>query len=385
MRIRRTLQLIGCILCLAAPALLAAPTAEWSQTFDAAEMESLIDVLPIEDDGYALVGSVHDDSGTSQLRVIRLDALGAVEWIYTSTEERDIAPTSAILSEDDGIVVAADRSQPHTAVTSVFVQKITADGACEWSKEYGDGGNWNLLHTLLLERFFGTLFIFNTGVSDDGNGLHTFALQGGGLTIANIDCPGMGDAIATDIAAADDRGFLLTAGSFNSGDQDSGWLVRLTDAYHCGWMRRIEGDGARAARAVVRTADDGAFVCGSAVPSATYSSDIYVAKFSPDGTQLWYRIYGGDRLDTPADMVASPRGGVVVVGTTLSHGGRAGALLFEIASGGEVLWSQIIGSLYDAGVSIHPTPDGGYIVGINCGPEEMSSCSGVRIVKLSHD
>ncbi len=385
MRIGRTLQLIGCILCLAAPVLVATPVSEWSQTFDAAEMELLCDVLPLGDDGYALVGTVYDESGTSQLRVIRLNALGVIRWTYTSTEKQDVVATSAIVSEDGGIVVAADRSQPQTAVTSVFIQRITSDGAWEWSKEYGEGDGWNLQNTLLLEQYFGALFVFNTEVGDGGNGLHAIVLQDGGVTIGNIDCPYMGEAIATDIAVANDRGYLLSAGSFDGGEQNSGWLIRLEDADHCGWMRQIEGDGAGAARAVVQSADDSIYVCGSAVPSATYSSDVYIAKFSAEGTQLWYRIYGGDKLDSPADMVATPGGGVVIVGTTLSSGGRAGVLIFEIASGGEVLWSQTIGGLYDAGVSIHPSPDGGYIIGVNCGPEEMSACSGVRIFKLSHD
>lgn len=375
MRVGRILPLIGCILCLTASALLATPVVEWSQIFDAAEMESLIDVLPLGDDGYALVGTVRDESGTSQLHVIRLNALGVIRWTYTSTEKQDVVATSAIVSEDGGIVVAPDRSQPALRTTAVFVQRITPDRAWEWSKEHSDGAGWNLQHTLLIERFFGTLFVVNTSVGETGNGLYVITAEDGGTTIGNVSCPDLGNAVATDIVAANERGFLLSARSFSGGDRDSGWLIRLADVYHCGWMREIEGDGAGAARAVV---------CGSAVPSATHSSDVYIARFSADGTQVWYRIYGGDKLDSPGDMAATPGGGVVVVGTTLNYGERAGVLVFEIASGGEILWSRAIGGLYDAGGSIHPTPDGGYIVGANCGSEEMSSYDGVRIIKLSH-
>jgi len=384
MMTRRSLKWVCAFVCLATLSLVAAPVAEWSQTFDLTELEYLIDVLLIEDDGYALVGTVHDDAGTSQLRVIRLDALGAAEWTYTSTEDQDVVATSAIVAQDGGIVVAADRSQSNGVVTSVLIQKITPDGQWAWGSGYGVGVGWNLQHSLLLERFLGTLLVFNTAIGETGCSLHVIAVEEGGTTIGTVDCPGLGSAVATDLVQMDAYSYLLSAGSATSEEEQAGYLIQLRDSDHCGWMRQINGDGAEEARAVVRTVDDEIFVCGSAVPSATYSSDVYIAKFSVDGTQLWYRIYGGSKVDYPAAMVASPGGGVVVVGATRNYGGRTGILVFEIASGGEVLWSRGIGGPYDFGVSVHPTSDGGYIIGANCGPEGYS-CDGVRIIKLSHD
>ena len=384
MRIGQTIQLACGFVCLAALSLLATPVAEWSQTFASAELESLIDVLPIDNDGYALVGTVHDDAGTSQLRIIRLDVLGTVEWTYTSTEEQDVVATSATVSDDGGIYVAADRFQPSSVITSVLIQKITPDGQWAWGSGYGVGVGWNLQHSLLLERFLGTLLVFNTAIGETGCSLHVIAAEEGGTTIGTVDCPGLGSAVATDLVQMDAYSYLLSAGSATSQEEQAGYLIQLRDSDHCGWMRQINGDGAEEARAVVRTVDDEIFVCGSAVPSATYSSDVYIAKFSADGTQLWYRVYGGSKLDYPAGMVATSRGGVVVSGATLNYGGRSGVLVFEVGSGAEVLWSQAIGGPYDFGVSIHPTPDGGYILGANCGPEGYS-CDGVRIIKLSHD
>lgn len=365
--------------------LCAAPSTEWSITFDGDEFTNIVDVIQTSDGGYALFGSTRYEAEMSQLRLIKLNHSGSIDWIYTSSEDQDTVAVTGLVTRDGGYYIAGDRAQFDSTVTSVLIQKVSPRGDFAWANGYGVGESWDLQRTLLFERFENSFFIFNTAIGEGGNSLHTVIARPGGTSIGNVDCPSLGSAVGTDIIGFENASFLLSAGSATTNAQETaGWLIMLQLAYQCGWMQQVEGSGAGSAHTIVRTTDGHVAVSGSAVPAETNSRDIYLAKFDTSGEQLWYRTYGGSQGDFSNEMVATEDGGVVIVGMTMEHGGNQGILVFKVGSGGEVMWAKVLGDSYDVGVSIHQTSDGGFIIGANCGPEGVG-CEGVRIIKLSPD
>ncbi len=379
------LMLTSVLVFLISLSLCAAPSTEWSQTFDGDEFTNIVDVVQTADGGYTLFGSARDEAEISQLRLIKLDSSGSIDWIYTSAEDQDTVAMTGLVTRDGGYYIAGDRAQSDSTVTSVLIQKVSPRGEFTWANGYGVGEGWNLQRTLLFERFENSFFIFNTAVGEGGNSLHTIIARPGGTSIGNVDCPTLGSAVGTDIIGFENASFLLSAGTATTdGQENAGWLIMLQQAYRFGWMQQVEGSGAGGACTIARTTDGQVAVCGLAVPAETNSRDIYLAKFDMAGEQLWYRTYGGSQGDFANEMVATEDGGVVIVGMTMEHGGNQGILVFKVGSGGEVLWAKVLGDPYDVGVSIHQTSDGGFIIGANCGPEGIG-CEGVRIIKLSPD
>jgi len=80
----------------------AMPTTEWSQTFAPEEIEHIVNAVQTEDGGYALFGTASDATGTSQLRIIKLNPNGFADWIYTSSEDMDVVAVGGLATQDGG-------------------------------------------------------------------------------------------------------------------------------------------------------------------------------------------------------------------------------------------------------------------------------------------
>ena len=82
------------------------------------------------------------------------------------------------------------------------------------------------------------------------------------------------------------------------------------------------------------------------------TTDILLAKFAPDGRQLWQKTIGGDSWDVPFGLAATDSGDVVLAGRTSSAAFpvTAGAARIDTGSGfviklnpaGEILWSTYL-------------------------------------------
>lgn len=262
---------------------------------------------------------------------------------------------------------------------------MSSEGAPTWTSGYGVGEGWNLQGTLLYESSENAFVLFDSAIGENANSLHIIATRPGGTTIGSVDCPSIGNAVTTDLVGLGKGQFLLSAGTPQSvNSEGAGWLVKIQHDDSCVWVRQVEGPGAGSAVAAVEDSYGRFLVCGSALPPETQTRDIYVAAFDQSGKQLRYRTYGGGTPDFATEMVATEDGGVVLVGTSVDYGGDSGILALNIGPGGEALWAEVLGGPHDAGVSIHRTSDGGFLIGANCGPDDSEGKS-VRIIKLSSD
>lgn len=66
-------------------------------------------------------------------------------------------------------------------------------------------------------------------------------------------------------------------------------------------------------------------------------NDIYIARFSQDGTMLWSKKYGSYDDDTGIDAVEADDGSIVVLGK-ISKGKQTGATLMRITEYGDKIW-----------------------------------------------
>ena len=111
----------------------AAPSTEWSLTFDGDDFTNIVDVIQTADGGYALFGSVRDEAEMSQLRLIKLDSSGSIDWIYTSAEDQETVAVTGLVTRDGGYYIAGDRARSDSTVTSVLIQKVSPSGDFTWA------------------------------------------------------------------------------------------------------------------------------------------------------------------------------------------------------------------------------------------------------------
>ncbi|PCI19292.1 hypothetical protein COB64_03945 [Candidatus Wolfebacteria bacterium] len=116
----------------------------------------------------------------------------------------------------------------------------------------------------------------------------------------------------------------------------------------------------------IQTADNGFAFCGTIADSADSGlDDMLLMKFDSLGDTLWTKRFGGANQDIGQDCEQTTDGGYIIIGTTTSFGDTLGDIyLVKTDSIGNLEWDATYGEgNLDAGLSVSPTADGGYILG----------------------
>jgi hypothetical protein len=111
-----------------------------------------------------------------------------------------------------------------------------------------------------------------------------------------------------------------------------------------GFVEVFGGRGTEFASAVAATSDGGAFVAGWTDSSGAGGEDAWVARVDRRGRRLWEQALGGPQNDEAFACVATPDGGCLLAGTTLSFGaGLSDAWAVKLDALGGIEWQKAYG------------------------------------------
>ncbi|MEZ4756678.1 MAG: hypothetical protein R2817_07620 [Flavobacteriales bacterium] len=138
----------------------------------------------------------------------------------------------------------------------------------------------------------------------------------------------------------------------------------LNAQFNWQWARQLNAQTQPSVGGLVVDAAGNSVVCGSfygelnigALPVLTSNgeSDIYVAKFGPDGTPLWVRSAGGTNFDDALDLAVDGEGRITITGyfqspsitlggTKLNRQGSMDILVAQYDANGNSLWANRYG------------------------------------------
>jgi len=207
---------------------------------------------------------------------------------------------------------------------------------------------------------------------------------------------GEGADAATALTVANDGSILLTGyviavpvfkeGSFE-GQKINGYDAFVTKWSNDGakiWTRTVGGTGDEYAWAVASDKSGAIYVAGTMVNGIDGQKsfgglDIFVTKFSSDGTKLWTKAIGTSGYDKPAAIVVGPDDALYLAGSTTgnlngqtNNGGIHGAynaFVSKLTLDGTPVWTRLIGSTSEATASSLVTSGDGsvYVVGTTFG------------------
>jgi hypothetical protein len=154
------------------------------------------------------------------------------------------------------------------------------------------------------------------------------------------------------------------------------WLVRLDVSGNLVWKQNYGGLEDDRAYGIKSTIDGGWIMAGQTRSNSIDVSgnhgdfDAWVVKLDSLGNIIWQKCLGGSDNDEAWDVVQSPDGGFVVVGTSSSSDGDLSVnygsddiWVVKLDAEGNLLWQRPFGgSESDEGRSISNTDDGGFIV-----------------------
>jgi hypothetical protein len=148
------------------------------------------------------------------------------------------------------------------------------------------------------------------------------------------------------------------------------------------WSSCFGDAGTQHGNAVAADASGNVIVAGDFLGSVDFGGgalacvgqeDLFLAKFSPDGTHVWSQRFGGAKDQIPYDVIVDGSGNVIVTGEfwgdvdfgggTFSSAGGSDIFVAKFSSGGSHLWSLQFGnSSLQEGREVAVDPSGNVIV-----------------------
>jgi len=200
---------------------------------------------------------------------------------------------------------------------------------------------------------------------------------------------------ASQLIYAHEAGYVMT-GKTGSVDGDINhnngmydvWIVKVDWEGEIIWERTFGGSSSEWGNSIVPTADGG-YIVGAGAGS--HDGDVqckdlpglhgtaWVLKLDNEGQLEWQNCYGGSFAEAAADILQSPDGGYIFLGTTSSGDGDADCFhgipgdastrdmwVVKLDETGEIEWHRCLGGTgFDVPRFIRPMSDGGYLVGGN--------------------
>lgn len=287
---------------------------QWQRAYGGPDSDVGYGVIQTLDGGYLIVGLTYSFGvGTSDIYVIKTNALGETLWTTTWGGANEDWGRSVVQAEDGGYLVAGATFSYGAGFSDMCIVKIDSAGEVLWWRTFG-GPNY-----------------------DEGN----------------------------EIISTADSGYAIVGISYSFGEGDRNvYLVKLDSECNLEWQNTYGGNADEFGFSIAQTPDDEFVIAGTLSPFMAGYSDVYVVKVSASGELRWQNIYGGEFSDFGYSIVPTADGGFIVAGYTYSYGvGQEDFYLIKTSSDGTSSWERTYGGTNsDLAYCIKPTLDKGFIL-----------------------
>ena len=345
-------------------------------------------------------GDVSGSRSSKDFWIVKSDGSGNITWQRSYGGSNNDYARSIYQTPDGGYIVAGVAESNDGDVTGnhgnadMWVLKLDALGFVQWKKCYGGTANDfanSVRHTADGGYIvFGTTFSVNNG---DVTGFHGFA----DYWVVKIDAVGSiqwqkaygGSDIEEGAAVVQtaDGGYIMT-GSTHSNDDDVSsnhgsydfWTVKINAAGTIQWQKTYGGSAEDRAADIKQTTDGGYIMAGNTwsndgdITFKYPSTDYWLVKTDANGIIQWQKTYGGNSEDYGYAVSLTTDGGYIVCGYSLQptfgditgHHGGADAWLVNTNATGVIQWQKALGgSQGEYSYAVQQTSDGGFVVAAN--------------------
>jgi hypothetical protein len=171
---------------------------------------------------------------------------------------------------------------------------------------------------------------------------------------------GHGAEFASAVSASSDGGAYVAgwADSFGAGNEDA-WIARVDRHGNALWEEAIGGRDNEEIYGLLATPDGGALIVGSTISFGAGLTDGWAVKLDALGAIEWQKAYGGDDEDRINAVGPSPAG-YYLAGSVTTKATFQDPWVLEVDLAGDVLWQETFpgDGAIDAVASLAPTTDG---------------------------
>jgi hypothetical protein len=269
-------------------------------------------------------------------------------------------------TSDLGYIMGGRTFSFGSGAQSVYLVKTDSMGFTEWSKFYGGTGS-EFAYAVKQTPDGGYIMTgFTTSFGAGGSDIYLIRTDNKGDTLWTGTYGGTGtEEPRWSVEIMPDSGYVLTGftGSFGAGGNDV-YLIRVSKSGTLLWSKTYGGTGADLGNDVKQTMDGGFIITGQTNSFGAGNYDVYVVKTNASGDIQWTKTYGGSNFDTGSGIAQMPDSGYVITGYTKSFGaGNDDYLLIRTDKAGNVIWSKTYGGTNnDRANMLQITGDKGFII-----------------------
>ena len=161
-----------------------------------------------------------------------------------------------------------------------------------------------------------------------------------------------------------DGGFLIACGTYSCGSGGIDvWLLKTDSSGELLWDSTYGGIYDDTPAAIQVNSEGDIFIAATTASFGAGSSDIWFLQLDSCGTQISARTYGDQYGDRARDLILTDDESCVILAECIPYGASKHMWLFEVDSGGDVVWETTYGFCMDVGVrSLCATPEDEYLV-----------------------
>jgi prepilin-type N-terminal cleavage/methylation domain-containing protein/uncharacterized delta-60 repeat protein len=294
------------------------------------------------DGSYAVAGQLSTTNGNVLLAQYAANGelSSSSSWGGASTEN----VTSVIGTSDSGLMVIGSTSSYGAGNGDIFLAKYGSDNSLSWVKTWGStlGTENPLGATPTYDGGFvvaGYGYEYTHGSADgfivkfDSSGSEVWSRYLGGTGLDNL----------YGVTELNDNS-LVTVGitqNYGAGSSDV-MIAKYTSDGTLSWTKTWGYGGTDSAYAINKTTDGG-FVVAGKESSAGYA---FISKYDSAGTTAWTKTWGGSTIYNQAGaVIQTSDGGYALAGQTRSFGaGYEDIFLVRYSSDGTFAWDRVFGT-----------------------------------------
>ncbi len=348
------------------------PTRPWVATYGTTQVEQVFDVVPVAPSGFQVLASA-DTVGlfAPDAWFLRLNRLGSVTQEFTLGGRGRDELVSLAQTPDGGFLAAGATTSFGAGGTDGWVVKLAADGAIEWQRAYGGGG----------EEEFTAVAVSPNGayvggrMIDDVTGTDAWVLEldfAGEILWQERFAGASEDFLSSLAATPDGLAFVVNSSSDLGGFPVAfhrPWLVKLDGAGAVQWQKVYDYSSGDLWNHIVALEDGGYVVTGEILAAAFFRGDAWVVRLDELGGVIWDRRLG-DHLGIPGfdggrRVLPTQDGGfAVAAGTSTGGGGGEKLWLIRLDSQGSLVWNRRLGgNMFDFATALAPGANGFLLAG----------------------
>lgn len=248
---------------------------------------------------------------------------------------RSIIPTS-----DGGYIVTADSKDQSISSTRAYILKLNAAGRLEWQQKLQHGLSEYTQPLKAIETKDGGIMVCGTTrIQDDRprNQVFLAKLSAQGVLEWEKEFDGGGNKSGNSVAETTNGGFVVTGATLSISGEDLAYVLK-TDAHgQLVWDKRYRFESNQNYNDIIATPDGGSIAVGTITTyvGSNENDRAIITKLSPDGDELWTKKLPPAGRD--AYSIISTKQSNYLVASRAPEGVN---YLTELDSSGKVLWEE---------------------------------------------